>query len=192
MSNQIQNPNFKKPISTITPVLQHANLKNGPWKIDSPIDKQTQFIAVNRKSPLVYRVNKSRIQKRESFGFTLLEVMVAMAIIAIALTAVLGSQSQGVSLASEAKFNTTAPLLAQSKIAEIEVAEAVDLSGGSGDFGEDFPGYTLEFSVEDIVFEKPENVSDLLKQIDLKVSWGDGEQYQYRLRLYRFFPKSNK
>jgi general secretion pathway protein I len=117
--------------------------------------------------------------------------MVAMAIIAIALTAVLGSQSQGVSLASEAKFYTTAPLLAQSKIAEIEVAEADDLSGNSGDFGEDFPGYIWEFSVEDIVFEKPEDVSDLLKQIDLKVSWGDEEQYQYRLRLYRFFPKSD-
>lgn len=132
----------------------------------------------------------NRIQKRKSFGFTLLEVMVAMAIIAIALTAVLGSQSQSVSLASEAKFNTTAPLLAQSKIAEIEVAEQDDLAGGSGDFGEDFPGYTWELSVEDIVFEKPENVSDLLKRIDLKVSWGEEELYQYRLRLYRFFPKS--
>jgi general secretion pathway protein I len=133
----------------------------------------------------------NRIQKRKSFGFTLLEVMVAMAIIAIALTAVLGSQSQSVSLASEAKFNTTAPLLAQSKIAEIEVAEQDDLAGGSGDFGEDFPGYTWELSVEDIVFEEPENVSDLLKRIDLKVSWGEEELYQYRLRLYRFFPKSS-
>ena len=132
----------------------------------------------------------NRIQKRKSFGFTLLEVMVAMAIIAIALTAVLGSQSQSVSLASEAKFNTTAPLLAQSKIAEIEVAEQDDLAGGSGDFGEDFPGYTWELSVEDIAFEEPENVSDLLKRIDLKVSWGGGELYQYHLRLYRFFPKS--
>jgi len=132
----------------------------------------------------------NRIQKRKLFGFTLLEVMVAMAIIAIALTAVLGSQSQSVSLASEAKFNTTAPLLAQSKIAEIEVAEQDDLAGDSGDFGEDFPGYTWELSVEDIVFEEPENVSDLLKKIDLKVSWGEEELYQYRLRLYRFFPKS--
>ena len=131
----------------------------------------------------------NRIQKRKSFGFTLLEVMVAMAIIAIALTAVLGSQSQSVSLASEAKFNTTAPLLAQSKIAEIEVAEQDDLAGGSGDFGEDFPGYTWELSMEDIVFEEPENVSDLLKRIDLKVSWGEEKLYQYRLRLYRFFPK---
>jgi len=132
-----------------------------------------------------------RIQKRKSFGFTLLEVMVAMAIIAIALTAVLGSQSQSVSLASEAKFNTTAPLLAQSKIAEIEVAEQSDVAGGSGDFGEDFPGYTWELSVEDIVFEEPANVSDLLKRIDLKVSWGDEALYQYRLRLYRFFPRTD-
>lgn len=132
----------------------------------------------------------NRIQKRKSFGFTLLEVMVAMAIIAIALTAVLGSQSQSVSLASEAKFNTTAPLLAQSKIAEIEVAEQDDLAGGSGDFGEDFPGYTWELSMEEIVFEEPENVSDLLKRIDLKVSWGEEKLYQYHLRLYRFFPRT--
>ena len=132
----------------------------------------------------------NREKKRKSFGFTLLEVMVAMAIIAIALTAVLGSQSQSVSLASEAKFNTTAPLLAQSKIAEIEVAEQDDLAGGSGDFGEDFPGYTWELSVEDIAFEEPENVSDLLKRIDLKVSWGEEKLYQYRLRLYRFFPRT--
>ncbi len=136
-------------------------------------------------------MDNSRIQKRKPFGFTLLEVMVAMAIIAIALTAVLGSQSQSVSLASEAKFNTTAPLLAQSKIAEIEVAEQSDVAGGSGDFGEDFPGYTWELSVEDIVFEEPANVSDLLKRIDLKVSWGDEALYQYRLRLYRFFPRTD-
>lgn len=140
---------------------------------------------------MAHWINNPRKQKTESFGFTLLEVMVAMAIIAIALTAVLGSQSQSVSLASEAKFNTTAPLLAQSKIAEVEVAEENDLTGDSGDFGEDFPGYTWELSMEDVTFEEPENVSDLLKRIDLKVSWGEEEQYQYRLRLYRFFPKSN-
>ncbi len=140
---------------------------------------------------MFYMMDNSRIQKRKPFGFTLLEVMVAMAIIAIALTAVLGSQSQSVSLASEAKFNTTAPLLAQSKIAEIEVAEQSDVAGGSGDFGEDFPGYTWELRVEDIVFEEPANVSDLLKRIDLKVSWGDEALYQYRLRLYRFFPRTD-
>jgi general secretion pathway protein I len=123
------------------------------------------------------------------FGFTLLEVMVAMAIIAIALTAVLGSQSQSVSLASEAKFSTTAPLLAQSKMAQIEVVELKDLNDDSGDFGDDFPGYTWQLSVKNVVFEEPVNVAERLRQIDLKISWGDGGLYQYSIRLYRYSPK---
>lgn len=132
---------------------------------------------------------KPWIQNCKHFGFTLLEVMVAMAIIAIALTAVLGSQSQSVSLASEAKFSTTAPLLAQSKMAQIEVVELKDLNDDSGDFGDDFPGYTWEISVKNVVFEEPVNVAERLRQIDLKISWNDGGLYQYSIRLYRFSPK---
>lgn len=128
--------------------------------------------------------------KRGDEGFTLLEVMVAMTLIAIALMAVLGSQSQSVSLASEARFNTTAALLAQSKMAEIELEDPEDLSTDSGDFGEDFLGYTWQLSVSDVMFDRPENVSDHLKQIDLTISWGEEELYQYALRLYRFYPKT--
>jgi len=123
-------------------------------------------------------------------GFTLLEVMVAMAIIAIALTAVLGSQSQSLSLASEAKFSTTVALLAQSKMAEIEAEKPEDLTSDSGDFGDDYPGYRWDKSVNDVTFDEPEGVSDHLKQIDLTVSWEDNDQYVYRLRLYRFVPKT--
>ena len=123
-------------------------------------------------------------------GFTLLEVMVAMAIIAIALTAVLGSQSQSLSLASEAKFSTTAALLAQSKMAEIEAEKPEDLTSDSGDFGEDYPGYRWDKSVNDVTFDEPEGVSDYLKRIDLIISWEKLEQYEYRLRLYKFVPKT--
>jgi general secretion pathway protein I len=123
-------------------------------------------------------------------GFTLLEVMVAMAIIAIALTAVLGLQSQSLSLASEAKFSTTAAFLAQSKMAEIETEKAEDVASDSGDFGEDFPGYRWDKTVNDVTFDEPEGVSDHLKQIDLTVSWEEHDQYQYRLRLYRFVPET--
>ena len=123
-------------------------------------------------------------------GFTLLEVMVAMAIIAIALTAVLGSQSQSVSLANEAKFITTAAFLAQGKMAIVETKKADDLVDDSGDFGVDFPGYTWEIKVQDVEFENPENVSDYLKQIDLMILWSEDSHYQYSLRLFRFFPKS--
>lgn len=123
-------------------------------------------------------------------GFTLLEVMFALAIIAISLTAVLGSQSQGVSLASEAKFRTTAAFLAQSKMAEIEVKKERELTSDSGDFGEDFPGYMWELNVSAVMLGGLEGISDHLEQIDLKISWGEDEQYQYNLRLYHFVPQT--
>ena len=130
------------------------------------------------------------MMRKENRGFTLLEVMVAIALIAIALTAVLGSQSQSVSLAGEARFNTTATLLAQSKMAEIELQDPGDLTADSGDFDEDFPGYTWNLSVSNVMFDRPENVSDHLKQVDLTISWGEDEQFQYALRVYRFSPKT--
>ena len=126
---------------------------------------------------------------KEDSGFTLLEVMVAIALIAIALTAVLGSQSQSVSLAGEARFNTTAALLAQTKMAEIELKDPEDLTADSGDFGEDFPGYTWQSSVSNVMFDRADNVSDHLKQVDLTISWGEEELFRYGLRVYLFFPK---
>ena len=123
-------------------------------------------------------------------GFTLLEVMVALAIIAIALTAVLGSQSQSLSLASEAKFRTTAAFLAQGKMAEIEAEKPEDFTSDSGDFGENFPGYRWDLSVNDVTFDEPEGVSDHLKQINLSISWGKDGRYRYGLKLYRLVPKT--
>ena len=128
---------------------------------------------------------------REEYGFTLLEVTVAMAIIAIALTAMLSSQSQSLSLANEAKFSTTATLLAQNKMAEFETVKSEDLVSDSGDFGEDFPNYFWEMKVSDVTISGAEELSDHLKQIDLKISWGDVDQYQYHLRLIRFSPKTS-
>jgi len=121
-------------------------------------------------------------------GFTLLEVMVAVALIAIALTTLLGSQAQSVSFANSAKFETTAALLAQSKMSEIVMQETTALSGGSGDFGEDYPGYAWESTVSDISIEGIENISDYLKQIDLTLTWG---VFTYNLRLYHYVAESN-
>ncbi len=122
------------------------------------------------------------------FGFTLLEVMVSIAIIAIALMAVLGSQSQGSSLANESKFNTTAAFLAQSRMAELEVLSLNDLGSGSGDFGDDFPEYRWEVSVQGLALEGLSMVSEKIKQIDVTVFLSAVPQNRYRLRLYRFFP----
>ena len=122
-------------------------------------------------------------------GFTLLEVMIALAVISIALLAVLSAQSQGVSLANESRFNTTASLLAQGKMAEIEtVGDVGDLRRGSGDFGEAFPDYVWRLSVEDVSFGAAASVSNRLKRIDLEVGFVPDGRYRYQLRLYRFFP----
>jgi general secretion pathway protein I len=114
--------------------------------------------------------------------------MVAMAVIAITLTAVLRSQSQGVSLANEIKFRTTAALLAQSKLAELEQTPAGELYSQSGDFGDDFPGYSWEVRIKDTPPDQPEGIAQHLVRIDLRVAWGDGETYQYPLRRYCFVP----
>ncbi len=127
-------------------------------------------------------------KRNRNFGFTLLEVMISLAIIAIALMAVLGSQSQGSSLANESKFNTTAALLAQSKMAEMEIRALNDLGSDSGDFGEDFPGYVWEVSVQGLALEELSMVSDKVKQIDVTVSLSNDPRRQFRLRVYRYFP----
>jgi len=121
-------------------------------------------------------------------GFTLLEVMIALAVISIALMALLGSQSQGLSLANESRFNTTASLLAQGKMAEIEaLTDQQDLASDSGNFGDEFRDYAWQVSIHDVTFEGAGKISDRLKRIDLEVRYMQDNRYRYQLRLYRFF-----
>jgi len=121
-------------------------------------------------------------------GFTLLEVMIAVALIAIALVTLLGSQSQSVSFANSAKFETMAALLAQSKMSEMTIQGADSLSSDSGNFGDDYPGYAWEATVSDISLEGMDTISDYLKQIDLTVTWG---VFSYNIRLYHYVEAGN-
>jgi general secretion pathway protein I len=117
--------------------------------------------------------------------------MIATAIIAIALVAALGSQSQSVSLANEAKFATTVAFLAQKKMAELEAENAKDLTSDGGDFGEDFPGYGWESEVTDVSMEGFEEASEYIKKVALTVYWGEDRSYQYGLTYYRFVPQKD-
>jgi len=87
-------------------------------------------------------------------GFTLLEVMIAMAILAITLVVVFQSQSQSVSMKGSSKAMTTLTLLAQSKMAEFESAEFSRVESSSGEFGPDFPDYSWTCTVSTEEFLK--------------------------------------
>ncbi len=113
-------------------------------------------------------------------GFTLLEVMIAMAILAITLVTVYQSQSQSISMASSSRFLTTASLLAQGRMAEADAAEPLALVSADGNFGDDYPGYTWRLEVS-AVEELP-----LLKRIVLTVTQGRmTTRNTYRLTLYK-------
>ena len=115
-------------------------------------------------------------------GFTLLEVMIAMAILAIALVAVFQSQSQSISMAGDSRFLTTAALLAQSKMTEIEAVDMMNVKTGNGDFGGGFPDYIWYVEVKDTELAN-------VKKIELTVTHRRmTRNNNYLLELYRFVP----
>jgi general secretion pathway protein I len=87
--------------------------------------------------------------RNKANGFTLMEVMIAMAILAIALVAVFQSQSQSISMSTDSRFMTTAALLAQSKMVEIEAGSSLVNHKEDGDFGLDYPQYTWHLEISD-------------------------------------------
>lgn len=124
---------------------------------------------------------------RRNGGFTLLEMMIAVSIIAIVLTAIYRLHSQTLMMNSEARFQTMAPLLAQGKLAELELLALSDLADGSGDFGEDLAGYSWRVTVTDIENELLEKVQENFKKIDVTVQFNESN-LTYNLGTYRFFP----
>lgn len=123
--------------------------------------------------------------KSDSRGFTLLEVIIAIAILAIALTSLFGSQSQSLSLAIEARFNVTASFLAQEIIAEYEASlrEFVD---DEGDFGENFPGFTWRVEVSNADLADLEGLGELqppLERVELTINW-EGNPFATTLTYY--------
>jgi len=118
-------------------------------------------------------------------GFTLLEIMVAVSIIAIVLVSVYKMQAQTITMNYAARFYVTAPLLAQLKIAEVEIENLGESADDSGDFGDEFPGYRWNVVMDDIDSELLGNIAENLKKIDVNVSFNTDE-FTYSLRTYRF------
>ena len=120
------------------------------------------------------------------FGFTLLEIMVAVSIIAIVLVSVYKMHAQTLSMNYTARFYTTAPLLAQRKMAELEITSLKDLAEDAGDFGDDFPNYRWNVAVNDVESEALGQNAANLKKIDVTIALNNDE-LTYSLRTYKLY-----
>jgi general secretion pathway protein I len=88
------------------------------------------------------------IVRRRARAFTLIEVMVAMAILGIALLGLLGLHHQSIQSVIRAQQATRASMLAQAVMTEAELERFPDLGLTRGDFEASFPGEFQDFRWE--------------------------------------------
>lgn len=135
---------------------------------------------------MVFKIPLNRFVKNND-GFTLLEIMVSISIIAIVLVSLFRMHASTIRLAEKVKFNAVATSLAQKKITDIRM-DIEDVDDAKGDFGDEFPGYSWESHMADMtVFDEDiisEKQAENMKRIDLTISLGDRHVFTVRTWAY--------
>jgi general secretion pathway protein I len=94
---------------------------------------------------------KSKIlnPKSKTRGFTLIEMVVATVLLALGVVGTLACISSATRSTSISSEYTTAALLAQQKISELQ-AQPEQVQGGeqTGDFGEEYPNFSWQLQVD--------------------------------------------
>lgn len=121
-------------------------------------------------------------------GFTLLEVMISVSIIALILTSLFKMQSGTIQLSTAGKFNNIAPKLAQQLIVRVE-KDLANWSESEGNFGETFPGIKWTCEISDSLFEEIDFISEenysRFKKIDIEIIDPSGQR-SYKISTWRF------
>jgi general secretion pathway protein I len=117
-------------------------------------------------------------------GFTLLEVMVAVAIISMTFVSLLGSQSQSISIADISRFETNAAMLAREKLTELQLEGAETLSSTSGVFEDEFADYSWRTEVRELNEDETgiTGIEGILKHVTLEIRRNQDEDEVFRLR----------
>ncbi|HSG05353.1 MAG TPA: prepilin-type N-terminal cleavage/methylation domain-containing protein, partial [Nitrospiria bacterium] len=111
-------------------------------------------------------------RKENAGGFTLIEVMVALAVLAVSFVVLIGLRNTDIAITQEVQHITRATLLAQKKIAELEAQGYPPLGIISGGFEDPDDLYTWTQTVNTIGLI-PE---DFAREVKVEVNWKDGEQ----------------
>ena len=105
-------------------------------------------------------------------GFTLLEVIIAVAIMGASLAILLGAVNRNLVMASQSKNQSIAYALAQQKIGEIEMQGYPQVGQEQGTF-EEFPGFdwyvnVLPYDIEQLGTE--------IRIVMVDIAWDEGNQ----------------
>lgn len=110
--------------------------------------------------------------KTRNAGFTLLEVIIAVAIIGSSLAILLGAVNKNLILASQSKNLSIASFLAQRKLGEVEIGGFPEVGDQQGTF-EDNPEFKWYVSVQ------PYNIEQLgteIRIVILTITWDEGNK----------------
>jgi general secretion pathway protein I len=118
-------------------------------------------------------------------GFTLLEILISLSVLAIALSAIWKLHSQTLSMNEMIRFRTLSPFLAQQKLAELEMQPDLNMVSNQGDFGPDYPAYIWKFTVEPIQSNEWKKMNTDFHRLDLVITDPRAGQ-DYHIRTYRY------
>ncbi len=111
-------------------------------------------------------------------GFTLLEVMIALAIVATVLVSLLGLQARTIAAAERQQKMTRATMLAQERMSEVEISG--DGRDDAGGFDEPFDNFRWQVRYEPTPLAA-------VRQVTVTVAWGaEGSNEDVALTSFLF------
>lgn len=121
-------------------------------------------------------------------GFTLLEILVALAVMSIAVTLVLQLFSANLRTVYRAHYMTTAAIRGEDRMREI-LLEPVLLEKSWSETGED--GYRFDISVAEVLKERTDNLPVRLMEVVLTIHWSEGpKEKSFTLKSQKMMDKN--
>ena len=112
-------------------------------------------------------------------GFTLLEVMLAIAVLGIALAGLLGLQNQSLQTVLLGQETTQASLLAEALMTEVELEQFPPVGVTHGDFERLFPGQYRSYKWQKSV--APSELFADVRKVEVRVVYGPGLRRNFTL-----------
>jgi general secretion pathway protein I len=125
---------------------------------------------------------KAKPRARSRSGFTLIEVMVALALVAIGLVALLGLHHQDLQSVIWAQDTSRAAMLAQVIMTGTELTGFPQVGTTSGDFQSLYRGQYPNFRWRKVV--EPSEVFPDIRKVTIGVSYGPGFRRRFDLVEY--------